>query len=189
MYSILLITEKIQSELQKRMDALTFRWKGSDDTSDYVEQKPKVYAFTYDDLSNDMPMYTPSVLIQIMNVDDSGLASFLIHVCVCNPAKQDKEITEPIEGTDNVYKYNDGDDIDSAGVRSELYRACLMLGEQVYLAIKKMGNDSDTSISNVNLDTPNPYLQNFPYCECTVSFNYGCNQAVSKINTKLWDML
>lgn len=188
MYSILLITENIKSELQKRMDSLTLRWKGSDDTSVYIEQKPKVYAFTYDDLSNNLPIHTPSVLVQVMGLDDKGTASFIVHVCVCNPAKQDKEITEPVDGMNNVYQYRDGENIDSAGVRSELYKACLMLGEQVYLALGRMSN-SKHPISNLMLDTPNPYLDNFPYCECTISFDVECSQTNTKINSDLWNML
>lgn len=188
MYSISLITEKIKDALQKRLDTLTFRWKGTDGTESYIERKPKVYAFTYDDLSNGLPIYTPSVLVQPMSIDDTGSASFLVHVCICNPAKQDMEITEPAEGTENVYVYRDGDGIDSEGVRSELYRACLMLGEQVYLALKKMAGDGD-AVSGVMLDTPNPYMQDCPYCECTVAFGYELSQTAAKINTKLWDML
>lgn len=188
MYSIVNITESIKKELQSRMDGISLKWKGSDQTSEYEEKKPTVYAFTYDDLTNGMPLNTPAILVQCMSLDDSGLASFLVHVCICNPAKQDKEITKPVQGSNNVYEYGTKKDIDSAGVRSELYRACMMLGEQVYLAIKRMSN-TDRSISNVFLETPSPYLENFPYCECSVSFDANTSQAVSKIDSKIWEML
>ena len=188
MYSIVSITKSISNELQSLMDKVTLRWKGSDQTSEYIEKKPTVYAYTYDDLSNGMPLNTPSILIQCMSLDDSGLASFLVHVCICNPARQDKEITKPVQGSNDTYEYGTQKTIDSAGVRSELYRACMMLGEHVYIALKRMSN-SDRAISNVNLETPNPYLENFPYCECSVSFDVNCSQTETKTNSKLWDLL
>lgn len=188
MYSLCSIIENISSELQKRMNAVTLKWKYSDSTESYNEAKPAVYAYTYDDLQDGMPLKTPSILVQCMSLNPDGIASFLIHICVCNPAKQDKEITEKVEGYNDVYQYGGGDGIDSAGVRSELYRACLMLGEQVYLALSRMSN-TNLAISNINLETPSPYLENFPYCECSISFDFECNQTNTKINSDLWNML
>lgn len=162
--------EEIVSALQKSMDNITLKWKNSDSTESYCEAKPTVYAFTYDDLSEYMPLNTPSVLVQVMGLDDSGIANFLVHICVCNPALQDKEITTPVKDNPDLYEYGTSDDISSSRIRSELYRTCLMLGEQVYICLKKLGN-CNQSISDVELNPPSPYLEKFPYCECTVSFN------------------
>jgi hypothetical protein len=189
MYSLLMITENIASELQKQLNNVTMRWKDSDATDVFHESKPTVYAFTYDDLTNNMPLKTPSVLVQCMSLDNAGVASFLVHVCICNPAKQDKEITNPVAGSDGVYQYGSGQNIDTSGVRSELYRACLMLGEQVYIALKKIYNSS-WSVDNLQLDTPNPYLENFPYCECSVTFTVATAQGdAGRISTAVWDCL
>lgn len=166
--SMITRTDAIVSALQSRMDDLTFRWKGGADTTEYTEKKPHVYAFTYDDISNGLPLHTPSVCVQLLSVDEYGIGKYLAHICVCNPALQDMEITRPIEG-ENAYEYDSGDDIDSARVRSELYRFCLLLGEQVYIALKRMGS-TNQDIRSVELNTPSPYLADFPYCECTVSF-------------------
>jgi hypothetical protein len=161
--------EEVVEALQKSMDKITLKWKDSDATDEYCEAKPTVYAFTYDDLTDNLPIKTPSVLVQFMGLSDSGIASFLVHVCVCNPALQDKEITTPSKENPDLYVYGTGDDISSSHIRSELYKSCLMLGEQVYLTLKRMGNCKQ-SISNVELDPPSPYLDKFPYCECCVSF-------------------
>lgn len=188
MYSIIGVIESIAAELQKKLDGVTLKFKGSNDTSQYIEQSPLVYAYTYDDLSNGMPLHTPSVLVQCLNLNDSGVAQFLAHVCICNPAKQDLEITKPVKGTNGIYEYMTSKGIDSAGVRSELYRACLMLGERVFVAIKQMSN-SGRNLSNVILDTPSPYMEKFPYCECAVSFDVEINQTETKIKTDMWNML
>lgn len=200
MYSILIKTQSIADKLQVLMDGITIKFKSSDNTNEYIEKKPKVYAFTYDDLNGDYPLDTPSVLVQFLSMDDSGSCSFCIYCCVCNPAYQSKEITYPLPGSEDTYIYggktfpdnNDNplDDIsiDSACVRSDLYKSCLMLGEQVFIAVKRMSND-DESISDVSLESPNPYMSEFPYCECIVKFTANLSMANSKINTKLWDLL
>lgn len=182
-------TERIAETLQERMDSLTFRWKDSDSTTSYGESKPRVYSFTYDDLDGDFPLHTPCVCIQLLGIDDSGLASYLAHVCVCNPATVDKEITKPVKDTDGIYEYGTGDGINSAFVRGELYKYCILLGEQVYLALKRMGN-TDTNISNVQFNTPSPYLASFPYCECTISFESDLYQPTEQLDdTELENML
>lgn len=200
MYSIVLKTQSIADKLQEAMNKITLRWKNSEDTSEYGEAKPTVYAFTYDDLNGDFPLNTPSILVQLMSLNDDGVCSYIVYCCVCNPALQAKEMTYPVEGSENTYQYGDNsfpdDDedetnnvsIDSACVRSDLYKACLMLAEQVYIAIKKMSND-DESIHDVILETPNPYMENFPYCEALVKFQSNLSIVNTKINTSLWDML
>lgn len=182
--------EEVVEELQKSMNKITLRWKNSDATDEYNEAKPQVYAFTYDDLSEDMPIHTPSVLVQVMGLSDDGVASFLVHVCICNPALQDKEVTHTVKDNPDLYEYDTGDDISSSHVRSELYKTCLMLGEQVYLAIKRMSNNKQ-SISNVSLDPPSPYLDKFPYCECSVSFTSEIIQTsmFDKVNTDVAHLL
>lgn len=188
MYSIVLKAQSIADRLQTLMDDVCIRWKSSENTQEYIESKPKVYVFTYDDLNGEYPLDTPSVLVQVLSIDDTGTCAFCVYCCVCNPAYQGKELTEPIEGSNGMYKYSDDDSIDSSCVRSDLYKACLMLGERVFFALKRMSND-DESISDVILETPNPYMSEFPYCECTVKFNTSLSMVGSKINTSLWDML
>lgn len=187
--SLIVRTEQIVESLQERMNALTFRWKSSDSTQTYNESKPVVYAFTYDDLSDGLPLHTPAICVQLLSVDDQGVAQYLVHVCVCNAALQDKEITKPLQNEPDVYEYKTGDDINTARVRSELYKYCLILAEQVYLALKRMGN-TDHDISNVELQTPSPYLDSFPYAECAVSFESDVKKIIESLpNTELENML
>ena len=182
--------EEIAQALSRDMDKLTIKFKSSDATDSYKEATPKVYSFTYDDLDGSMPLNTPSVLVQFMGMDSNDVASFLVHVCICNPALQDKEIVNPLEGQEGVYEYQQTDGIDSARVRSELYRACLMLGEQVWLSLKRMSNINQ-SISNLEFNPPNPYLENFPYCDCTISFEseITCSKMFGLNNTDVSKLL
>lgn len=190
MYSIIVITESITNELQEHLNRTCFRWKDSDSTTSYTETKPKVYAFTYDDLEGTQPLHTPAILVQIISIDPTGLASYLVHVCVSYPSIQDKEITMQIEGYNNLYQYGSKDDIDSAGTRSELYKAALLLGEQVYNIMGKIANDN-FRIRNINLQTPSPYMESFPYCDCTVSFDLETvkESTENKLNTKVSEYL
>lgn len=186
MFSILTITESIAAELQNHLNKTCFRWKDSDSTTSYAETKPKVYAFTYDETNGTAPLHTPAILVQIMSIDPTGLASYIVHVCISYPSIQDKEITTQVEGYNNLYQYGSKDDIDSAGTRSALYKAALLLGEQVYKTLGKMSNN-DFRIRNIVLNTPSPYMEQFPYCDCTVSFDLETvkESTESKLNTKV----
>lgn len=181
MYSILLITDQVADALREQLGHTGLRWKNGDSTTDYVETVPNVCAFTYDDLQGTQPLHTPAVLVQIMGLQ-GGVASFLAHVCVCYPAIQDKEITHTVEGTQGLYEYGTGDGIDSAGARVELYKACLMLAERVFVALGKISN-SNIPIRNIALQTPSPYMADFPYCDCTISFDVETPQTESIIST------
>lgn len=163
-------TEQIANELQKYMNNICFRFKNSDDTTEYNEVKPTVYSFTFDDDTESTPLKTPSVLIQFTGLNADNIASFLVYINICNPALQDKEIVVPVEGKTNVYKYLDTDNINTSSVRLNLYKSCLMLAEQVYIALGKMSNSSQ-NITNIELQPPSPYLEKFPYCECTITFD------------------
>jgi hypothetical protein len=186
MFSILTITESITAELQDHLNHTCFRWKDSDSTTSYAETKPQVYAFTYDELSGTAPLHTPAILVQIISIDSTGLASYIVHVCVSYPSIQDKEITSKVEGHDNLYQYGNSDSITSAGTRSELYKAALLLGEQVYNILGKMSN-TDFRIRNLSLQTPSPYMEQFPYCDCTVNFDVETvkESTESKLSTKV----
>lgn len=187
MFSIIQYTEFLQEQLQNAMNDLPLRWKTTDSTSEYSEAVPTVYSFTYDDLDGLQPLKTPSVLVQVLSLSE-GIINYLIHCCVCNPAMQDKELTVPVEKMDNVYSYSTGTEISSAVVRSELYKAALLLGERVYLAIQRIENNG-VVISDLSLQTPSPYMEEFPYCSCTISFNAEIQQTAGKIDTDLWKYL
>lgn len=188
MYSVVLKTESIAEKLQEHLNHVTLKWKNSEDTSSYGEAKPKVYAFTFDNLNGSYPLHTPSVLVQLMSVDDDGVCSYVVYCCVCNPALQDKETTIPVQGEENTYEYKTTSGLNTACVRSDLYKSCLMLGEQVYVALKKMSNNGE-SIYDVTFETPNPYMENFPYCECILKFSANLSITQTKLNTDLYDML
>lgn len=188
MYSVVVLTESITDALKAKLNDITIRFKNSAETDEYSESKPHVYAWTYDDLIDGMPLNTPSVLVQLISVKDDASADYTIHICVCNPATQDKEITEPVQGYENLYKYKTGYEINTSTVRTDLYRACVMLAEQVLVAIKQISNDF-YSFHDVQMDTPSPYMEDFPFCQCSVNFTAKKSSVQSEINTKVWDML
>lgn len=188
MYSIVSLTESIKADLEKKVEKISIRFKGGEDTDEYIEKKPKVYAWTYDDLNGGYPIHTPSVLVQLVNVNDDESADYIVHVCVCNPALQDKEITKPVQNTDDLYQYSNKDDINTSNVRSELYRATVGLGEYVLVSLKQLSNDN-YSFDSFVLDTPSPYLEDFPYCQCSISFTAKKSKIQSQIDTKVWDLV
>lgn len=169
MYSLTLKIRDIADKLKASMDGVCLRWKATDDTGEYIEARPTVYAYTYDDLDGEMPLNTPSVLVQCLSMDGEGKAAFVIHCAVCNPAKQDRETAADPDG-DGIYHFSRSPRYTSACVRSELYRAALLLGEYVYYAVQKMA-DNGEPITDIALNTPSPYMESFPYCECTIAFN------------------
>ena len=64
MHNIISLTDFIRDELEKELTKTTFRWKSSDSTDpdEYGENKPCVYAYTYDDediTSDGFPTNTP----------------------------------------------------------------------------------------------------------------------------------
>lgn len=188
MYSVVTLTESITDSLRTKLDGITIRFKDSAETDKYNEAKPSVYAWTYDDLVDGLPLHTPSVLVQLMSVNDDESADYSIHVCVCNPATQDKEMTSPVQGYDDLYQYSQKNGIDTSTVRTDLYRACVMLAEQVLVSIRQLSNDY-YSFHDVQMETPSPYMKDFPYCQCNVNFIAKKSNVQSQINTKVWDML
>lgn len=188
MYSIVSLTESIKADLEKKVEKISIRFKGGEDTDEYIEKKPKVYAWTYDDLNGGYPLHSPSVLVQLVNVNDDESADYIVHICVCNPALQDKEITKTVEGYENLYQYSREDDINTSNVRSELYRATVGLGEYVLVSLKQMSMDN-YSFGDIVLDTPSPYMEDFPYCQCSISLTAKKSKVQSQIYTKVWDLV
>lgn len=188
MYSIIALTESIKDELQSKCNKINYRFKSCDDTDKYIEIIPHVYVWTYDDLEAGMPLHTPSILVQLISIDDDETASYIVHVCVCNPALQDKEITRPVSGMGDLYEYMSTDGLNTSNIRSELYKSCVMLAEQVMIYIKQMSN-TNYSFKDIVLNTPSPYMADFPYCQCTIEFSARKSVVQSQIDTKVWELL
>lgn len=188
MYSIVTLTEAIKAELQKKIENISIRFKNSDDTDEYIETKPLVYAWTYDDLTAGFPIHTPCVLLQLVEVESDLSAQYIIHICTCNPALQDKEITKKVDGKNDLYVYNTGDDINTSNIRSELYKSCVELAEYVLVCIIQMSN-TNYSFSNAVLNTPSPYMDDFPYCQCSISFTARKSSIQSRVNSDAWNLV
>ena len=189
-FSVLSMTDFIGDELAKSMDKISFRFKVKDslDPEDYWEAKPTVETFTYDDLDeNGYPTHMPSVLVQPIS-EENGTCHFVAFVCVCAGAIQEIEKTVEVEGKHNVYKHIDSPEYDALGCKRELFKATLLLTEQVALTIKRIGNNN-ADIKNVVTDAPSPLLPDFPYCSGVVEFDARISQTTAKINTKLSSLL
>ena len=192
MFNIIGLTDFIRDELERELSKTTFRWKSSDSTNpdEYGENKPCVCAYTYDDediTSDGFPAHTPSVLVQPIE-EKGGAWHFVVFCCCAHPAIQDIEKTVPVEGRQGVYKHIDSPEYDALGCKRELFKATLLLTEQVALTLKRIGNNN-ADIKNVLTDAPSPLLPDFPYCSGTVEFDPRLSQTTARINTKLASLL
>ena len=192
MFNIISLTDFVRDELERELAKTTFRWKSSDSTDpdEYGENKPCVCAYTYDDediTSDGFPMHTPSVLVQPIAEKD-GMWHFVVFCCCAHPAVQDIEKTVPVEGKQGIYKHIDSPEYDALGCKRELFKATLLLTEQVALTLKRIGNNN-ADIKNVVTNCPSPLLPDFPYCSGTVEFDARLSQTTAKINTKLASLL
>lgn len=188
MLNIFTLTEHIASELRSELDGLTYRFKGTDEPNDATETKPRVYTFTYDgELDRDLlPVHTPSVLLQVIK-RDSDVVSYLVHIYVVNASIVDDEIA--FDCGDGSYRMGDGDEPREHGARRDLYRACLLLGESVYNALNTISLSCLARIDNVVLNAPVAYMENYPACECTVSFDCALGNTESFIRSRLEEIL
>lgn len=188
MLNIFTLTEHIASALRTELDGLTYRFKGTDEPNDATETKPRVYTFTYDgELDRDnLPVHTPSVLLQVIK-RDSNAVSYLVHVYVVNASIIDDEVA--IDCGDESYRMGEGDEPCEYGARRDLYRACLLLGESVYNALTCISLSCLARIDNVVLNAPVAYMEQFPACECTVSFDCALGNGESFVRSRLEEIL
>ena len=192
MFNIISLTDFIRDELEMGLEKTTFRWKSSDSTDpdEYGENKPCVCAYTYDDediTSDGLPAHTPSVLVQPI-AENGGAWHFVVFCCCAHPAVQDVEKTVPVEGRQGVYKHIDSPEYDALGCKRELFKAALLLTEQVASTLKRIGNNN-ADIKNVVTNCPSPMMPDLPYCSGTVEFDARISQTTAKINTKLASLL
>lgn len=183
MLSLSSTAEAIYSELATSLESITMRWKASDDLSEYREAKPSVHLFTYDTPDDAIP--SPSVLVQVTSLAQ-GMAHFVIYVHVTHPAIMDKEIVHPVER--GVFTYGEGDAFTSDGVRTELYKATLMLGEAVYTEMSRLGK-SGYAVSAVSLTPPDSIMASFPYCSCVIECDVRIAQEMSTNKSRLMELL
>ena len=188
MFNVFTLTEHIAAELRSELESITYRYKGTDEASDATETKPQIYTLTYDcELDRDMlPVHTPSVLLQVIK-RDIDTVSYLVHIYVANASIVDDEIA--FDCGDGSYRMGDGEEPCANGARRDLYRACLLLGESVYNALNTISLSCAARIENIVLNAPSAYMDNYPSCECTVSFDCALSNTESFIRSKLEDIL
>ena len=192
MFNIISLTDFILDELERELSKTTFRWKSSDSTdpNEYGENKPCVCAYTYDDediTSDGLPAHTPSVLVQPIS-EENGTWHFVTFCCCAHPAIQDIEKTVPVEGEQGIYRHIDSPEYDALGCKRELFKATLLLTEQVALTLKRISN-TNASIKNIDTSAPSPMMPDFPYCSGVVEFDAPLSQLASQIDTKLESLL
>ena len=182
------VTKALTNLLTKDCESCTLRFKSSasTDSVDYEEVQPRVYAFTYDDFSSEIP--APSVLIQPTRII-GGVIHYVIYVSVSHPAVQEREIVDENPSGSGQFVYRDGTDFTDAGVRPELYRASLMLAEVVFESLLKLSS-SDTRLKNLAINPPSPKMSEFPYCSCTVELDFSYDIYPKKMaSTRLQELL
>ena len=197
------ITDKIYNYLSEKCAACTLRWKtsASTDPADYEEAKPTVYEFVYD--GEEIPD-GPSILLQTTNINPSQI-HYVIYVSCAHAAVQECEKADAIEGEENKFKYRtetippeeegeEGTEIPatgftSDGVRRELYKVTLMLGQYVFESLMRMQNDG-MQIQNLSLIPPSAFMQEFPYCSATCEFDVLYNSMPKAVaTTRLQELL
>ena len=188
MLNIFTLTEHIAAALRSEFGGLSYRFKSTDEPNDATETKPCVYTFTYDgELDRDLlPVHTPSVLLQVIKRDDETV-SYLVHIYVVNASIVDDEIA--FDCGDGSYRMGEGEEPRAGGSRRDLYRACLLLGESVYNALNTISLSGLARIENIVLNAPAAYMDNYPSCECTVSFDCALHNTESFIRSKLEEIL
>lgn len=182
------VTDAIFERLVVATAQTTLRYKesASPDCESYKEVKPTVYKYTYETDSDELP--APTVLIQPTTVSD-GSISYVLFVNVAHPSIVDVEITDEVPPGSHHYQYRDGTDFTSDCVRAELYRACLMLGNEVYKTVMRM-QFNGVQISSVKLTPPSPMMSEFPFCSCIVEFTAKYSEHPVKVGgTRLQDLL
>lgn len=197
------LTQKIYDYLTEKCQYCRLRWKtsASTDPADYEEANPKVYAYTFDD--EEVPE-TPSVLIQTTNINPTQI-HYVVYVSCAHAAVQECEKADAIEGEKNKFKYRtetippeeeggEGTEIPatgftSDGVRRELYKVTLMLGQYVFESLMRMQNDG-MQIQNLSLIPPSAFMQEFPYCSATCEFDVLYNSMPKAVaTTRLQELL
>lgn len=154
--------------VQKCADCtLRFKASSSVEAEDYAEVTPQVYKFTFDDAS-EIP--SPCVLIQPTSITQQSI-HYVLYISVAHPAIQECEIVDEVPAGSRHYQYRDGSEFTSEGVRRELYRACLMLGNFIFFQMMQWRGDGKL-IQNLVANPPSPFMENFPSCECTVEFDF-----------------
>ena len=188
MLNIFTLTEHIAAALRSEFGGVSYRFKSTDEPNDATETKPCVYTFTYDgELDRDLlPVHTPSVLLQVIKRDDETV-SYLVHIYVVNASIVDDEIA--FDCGDGSYRMGEGEEPRAGGSRRDLYRACLLLGESVYNALNTISLSGLARIENIVLNAPAAYMDNYPSCECTVSFDCALHNTESFIRSKLEEIL
>ena len=182
------VTKALPNLLTKDWSACTLRFKSSasTDSEDYEEVQPRVYAFTYDDFSSEVP--APSILIQPTQIT-GGVSHYVIYVNVVHPAVQEREIVDENPSGSGQFVYRDGTDFTDSGVRPELYRASLMLAEVVFESLLRLSS-SETRLKNLSINPPSPYMSEFPYCSCTVELDFSYDIYPKKMSsTRLQELL
>ena len=110
-----------------------------------------------------------------------------MHIYVGNASIVDDEIA--IGCGDESERMGEGDGPREHGARRDLYRACLLLGESVYNALNTISLSCLSRIDNVVLNAPVAYMDNYPACECTVSFDCALGNTESFVRSRLEEIL
>ena len=157
-----------------------------------------VYGSVYD--GEEIPV-GPSILLQTTRITPENI-HYVIYISVVHSAVQECEKADLVEGAENEYTYRtetvveEGQDVEipatgftSDDVRRELYRVTLMLGDYVFRMLMQMGN-SKARITNLTLVPPSAYMQEFPYCSCSLEMDVSyISKPTAVVNTELFDLL
>ena len=110
-------------------------------------------------VSGGFPEHTPCVVLTWDEYSDEDRTyTVSLHTCVAYAAIANREIVDPVEGTDR-YQYRDTDGYDTES-SMQLIVSSIRFMERVLDALHSF---SDMSIDNIEVEPPTPSLDTFPY--------------------------
>lgn len=152
-----------------------YEFKGTESAIEYQKEIPHIYTWCVpmdDRNSSNYPTKIPSIALILDNIDpnnDLSKATITAHIAVVNPSICDSEKVK-YDAETGSWKFLDTDNYTQEQAYMDLYKSCLLLGTETVTALQRLSKGS-LSLSNLNFTPPDVDLEDFPYAQCSVSFD------------------
>lgn len=152
-----------------------FEFKGTDSSIEYTKEIPHIYTWCVpmdDRNSSNYPTKIPSIALILDKIDPNGSlskASITAHIAVANPSICDSEKVR-FDVESGSWKFLDSKSYTQDRAYIDLYTNCLLLGTETITALQRLSKGS-LVLDNVAFNPPDTELEDFPYAQCSVSFD------------------
>lgn len=168
-----------------------FIFKSSESNTTFSPALPSIYEFCIppkDKNQYGYPCNSPAIAIVVdeMSLDGSDIvAKISFHIAVCNPSTTD---AETVIGNNQLgYQFKEGSGYGQDGAYTDLYAACLHLGEEVLTAIGSIANS--VRIDDLVLTTPEVDFPDYPYANCVITGTYKYLKSYRSVNSSIAQLL